>query len=92
MNTCLTFLLLNKNISSIKKEKPEPSLQSKALMLCLIADSPCGYLSARTSKGLVPRDQLRTIQAESIAARKPRAIPVPIGQKGWKGTENTELM
>lgn len=43
------------------------------------------YLSARTSKGLVPRDQLRTIQAESIAARKPRAIPVPIGQKGCKG-------
>lgn len=40
------------------------------------------YLSARTSKGLVPRDQLRTIQAESIAARKPRAIPVPMGQKG----------
>lgn len=43
------------------------------------------YLSARTSKGLVPRDQLRTIQAESIAARKPRAIPVPIGQKGYQG-------
>lgn len=43
------------------------------------------YLSARTSKGLVPRDQLRTIQAESIAARKPRAIPVPIGQKGYEG-------
>lgn len=79
MNTYLTFLLLNKNISSIKKEKPETSLQ---LMLHLIAEGPCGYLSARTSKGLVPRDQLRTIQAESIAARKPRAIPVPIGQKG----------
>lgn len=43
------------------------------------------YLSARTSKGLVPSDQLRTIQAESIAARKPRAIPVPIGQKGYYG-------
>lgn len=42
----------------------------------------CLYLSARTSRGLAPRDQLRTIQAESIAARKPRAIPVPIGQKG----------
>ena len=79
MNTYLTFRLLNKNISSIKKEKPEPSLQ---LTLHLIAEGPCGYLSARTSKGLVPRDQLRTIQAESIAARKPRAIPVPIGQKG----------
>lgn len=42
------------------------------------------YLSARTSKGPVPWDQLRTIQAESMAARKPLAIPVPIGQNGCK--------
>lgn len=40
------------------------------------------YLSARTSKGLAPSDQLRTIQAESIAAKNPLAIPVPIGQNG----------
>lgn len=49
------------------------------------------YLSAKTSKGLVPRDQLRTIQAESIAARKPRAIPVPIGQKGCKKKRDTRV-
>lgn len=41
------------------------------------------YLSARTSKGLAPSDQLRTIQAESIAAKNPLAIPVPIGQNGY---------
>lgn len=49
------------------------------------------YLSARTSKGLVPRDQLRTIQAESIAARNPRAIPVPIGQKGYEGDRKQRI-
>ncbi len=41
-------------------------------------------LSARTFEGVLPWPQLRTIQAVSMAARKPRAIPVPIGQNGYK--------
>ena len=46
--------------------------------------SPLTHLSANTSKGLFPWAQLRTIQAESMPARKPRAMPVPIGQKGCR--------
>lgn len=46
----------------------------------------CLHLSARTSSGAAPWAQLRIIQAESRAARNPRATPVPIGQKGCKKT------
>lgn len=45
---------------------------------------PQPHLSASTSKGVFPWAQLFTIQPESMAAKKPRAIPVPIGQKGWR--------
>lgn len=45
---------------------------------------PHPHLSASTSSGVFPWAQLFTIQPESMAARKPRAIPVPIGQKGWR--------
>lgn len=41
------------------------------------------YLSARTCICAVPFPQLLTIHAVSKAARKPRAIPVPKGQKGY---------
>lgn len=41
------------------------------------------HLSANTSRGDAPCAQLFTIHAESMAARKPRAMPVPIGQKGY---------
>ena len=42
------------------------------------------HLSASISRGLLPWAQPFTIQAASKAARKPRAQPVPIGQKGFK--------
>lgn len=42
------------------------------------------HLSANTSRGDAPCAQLFTIQAESMAARKPLAMPVPIGQKGYR--------
>lgn len=42
------------------------------------------HLSASISRGLLPCAQPLTIQAVSKAARKPRAQPVPIGQKGCK--------
>ncbi len=45
-------------------------------------------LSASTSSGFLPCAQLFTIQAVSKAARKPRAQPVPIGQKGYSKTDN----
>lgn len=41
------------------------------------------HLSASTSMGALPCDQLFAIQAVSNAARKPRAHPVPMGQNGW---------
>lgn len=41
------------------------------------------YRSAKTSRGDFPWAQLRTIHAESMPAKKPLAIPVPIGQKGY---------
>lgn len=41
------------------------------------------YLSARTFICGVSFPQLLTIHAASKAARKPRAIPVPKGQKGY---------
>lgn len=44
----------------------------------------CPHLSARTSRGASPWAQLLIIQAESRAARKPRATPVPIGQNGCR--------
>lgn len=44
---------------------------------------PLQYLSARTCICGVPFPQLLTIHAASKAARKPRAIPVPKGQKGY---------
>lgn len=40
------------------------------------------HLSASNSRGLLPCAQPFTIQVVSKAARKPRAQPVPIGQKG----------
>lgn len=40
------------------------------------------YLSAKISRGFRPWAHPLTIQAVSKAARKPRAQPVPIGQKG----------
>lgn len=43
------------------------------------------HLSASSSSGGAPWSQLFTIQAVSKAARKPRAQPVPMGQKGCKG-------
>lgn len=90
---CLAFLYLDKKPSLKRTSEQEGGrtctrLRSKQVDSPVQKEAPMAssyYLSARTSKGLVPRDQLRTIQAESIAARKPRAIPVPIGQKGCKG-------
>lgn len=43
------------------------------------------HLSASTSSGGVPAAHRRTIHAASKAARKPRATPVPSGQKGCEG-------
>lgn len=43
---------------------------------------PHHHLSARTSRGVFPWAQLLTIQPESMAAKKPRAMPVPMGQNG----------
>lgn len=40
------------------------------------------YLSANISRGFLPCAQPLTIHAVSKAAKKPRAQPVPIGQKG----------
>lgn len=45
------------------------------------------HLSARTFRCGRPIPQLLTIHAVSKAARNPRAIPVPRGQKGY-GTEH----
>lgn len=42
------------------------------------------YRSARTLRGGAPMPQLLTIHAASKEARKPRAMPVPRGQKGCK--------
>lgn len=43
------------------------------------------HLSANTSRGPAPSAQRFTIQAASKAAKKPRATPVPRGQKGCRG-------
>lgn len=47
------------------------------------------HLSASTSMGALPCDQLFAIQAVSNAARKPRAHPVPMGQNGWRNKDKT---
>ena len=47
------------------------------------------YLSANISRGFLPCAHPLTIHAVSKAARKPRAQPVPIGQKGCE--QETEI-
>lgn len=51
---------------------------------------PRSHLSASTSRGVFPWAQLFTIQPESMAARKPRAMPVPMGQKGWRKSKHIQ--
>lgn len=51
------------------------------------------HLSANTSRGPAPSAHRFTIQAASKAARKPRATPVPRGQKGCRArrTRNSSV-
>lgn len=60
------------------------SRRTEQVIAVFASPFPHPHLSASTSRGVFPWAQLFTIQPESMAARKPRAMPVPMGQKGCR--------